>query len=285
MARSASATSVTAAHTRSFVALAGAVAVAAIAIAACTASGGASPSATSGGSAAALEGTPWELTDYLGPGGAMLTVPTAVAATASFTGGVVAGNAGCNDYRGAYVVAGDKLTVSGISTTLKACPPPETAVETAYLKALGSVATYSVSGAVLELRTADGAVGLRFAVAVAPSLTKTRWVATSINNGTGAVQSVVAGSTVTAIFAEDGNVSGSTGCNSYSGTYKVDGSALTFGPLASTKMACSSADVGAQEASYLAALARVATFAFSGDHLQLRDATGALQVDYRPTLP
>lgn len=32
--------------------------------------------------------------------------------------------------------------------------------------------------------------------------------------------------------------SGSAGCNRFSGTYEVDGNALTFGPLATTRMAC-----------------------------------------------
>ena len=32
-------------------------------------------------------------------------------------------------------------------------------------------------------------------------------------------------------FAADGTLSGTTGCNQYSGTYTVDGSKLTVGPL------------------------------------------------------
>ena len=33
-------------------------------------------------------------------------------------------------------------------------------------------------------------------------------------------------------------VSGFSGCNRFTGTYKLDGNAITFGPLASTRMAC-----------------------------------------------
>jgi len=40
-------------------------------------------------------------------------------------------------------------------------------------------------------------------------------------------------------FAKDGKVSGNVGCNSISGEYSLVGDQITFGPLASTLMACS----------------------------------------------
>ena len=40
-------------------------------------------------------------------------------------------------------------------------------------------------------------------------------------------------------FHQDkGNVIGNTGCNSLGGTYKIEGSKITFGPMITTKMAC-----------------------------------------------
>ena len=243
--------------------------IAALALAACTSGGGASPSVEPMGAGTPLEGTAWQLTDYVGPEGGTLSVPEAVAASATFTGGTIAGDAGCNRYTGTYTLDGEKMTISGVATTTMACPAIPSAVEKAYLAALDKVATYAVSGTKLELKTAEGKVGLRFAVAEAPALTKTRWVATMINNGTGAVASVVAGS---------------GGCNTYNGTYTVDGTALDFGPLVATKMACADQAVSQQESSYFAALDKVATFAFNGDRLELRAADGALQVEYRATL-
>jgi heat shock protein HslJ len=257
-----------------------------VALAAC--SGGASPSATSSagpGDGAALEGTPWQLTDYVGPDGGTLAVPEAVAASALFEAGKVSGNAGCNSYTGPYTLDGDTLTIGEVATTAMACPAVPSALEQAFLAALGKVATYAIVGDRLELRTAEGTVGLRFAVAEAPALTGTRWVATMINNGKGAVGSVVEGSTVTAIFAEGGTVAGDGGCNTYNGPYKVDGDAIDIGPLMSTKKACADEAATAQETAYFAALENAATFEFNGDRLQLRAADGALQVEYRPTLP
>lgn len=45
------------------------------------------------------------------------------------------------------------------------------------------------------------------------------------------------GITITAIF-DKGTISGSSGCNSYSGTYQVKGSEISIGPIATTLMAC-----------------------------------------------
>ncbi len=261
-----------------------ALAVAAlIAVTACTSGG--SPSASARVASLPLEGTAWQLTDYVGPEGGSLPVPEGLAATATFSAGTVAGNAGCNQYNAAYTLDGDKLTISTPAMTAMACPAPQMALEQAYVAALEKVATYAISGDTLELKTAEGKVGLRYASAEAPALAKTRWVATTINNGTGGAASVVAGSTVTAVFAEDGTVAGSGGCNNFNGTYTTDGSALDFGPLMSTKKACADEAISKQEANYFAALDKVASFAFAGDHLQLRDADGSLQVEYRSTLP
>ncbi len=72
----------------------------------------------------------------------------------------------------------------------------------------------------------------------------------------------------TLVFAADGKLSGSTGCNSFNGTYMQSGSALTVtvGPL--TLMACSGA-AAAQETAVLASLAKVDSFT-SGSKLQLK---------------
>ena len=53
-----------------------------------------------------------------------------------------------------------------------------------------------------------------------------------------------------------GRVSGETGCNRFTGTVSVDGPAVTFGPLGTTRMACEPPLVE-QEAAVLDALAGV----------------------------
>ncbi len=60
-------------------------------------------------------------------------------------------------------------------------------------------------------------------------------------------------------FSADGKVSGSGGCNTFSGPVTISGMAIKFGPLAATKKACSE-EANAQEAAYLKALEQAQTF-------------------------
>ena len=68
----------------------------------------------------------------------------------------------------------------------------------------------------------------------------------------------------TIAFSGDGTVSGFGGCNDFNGTYTVDGSKLTFGPLASTKKACPDA-VNTIEQAYLTALQATQTYEITSD--------------------
>jgi heat shock protein HslJ len=278
---------------RSAIAVAASLIVA-VALAACS-STGAGPSAAATGSTASsapsaagatgLEGTLWRLTGYVGADGKTVAVPDAIAASATFAEKTLSGHTGCNDYTGGYTVDGDKLTIGPLATTKKACGPAETVVESAYLAALGLVAAYAISGDTLELKTAAGKAGLSFTATQAAGLTKTRWVATGVNNGKGAVSSVVAETTLTAIFAEAGTVAGSGGCNDYNGPYTSDATTIKIGPLASTRMACATpAGVSEQETAFLAALSAATKWSVTGSTLELRDDAGALQVSFRATL-
>lgn len=76
-------------------------------------------------------------------------------------------------------------------------------------------------------------------------------------------------------FEAEGRVFGNAGCNSFRGTYEIDGSSISFGPLAATKMMCPP-DVMEQETAFLQALERVRSFGFDDDgFLQLAAEDGA----------
>lgn len=230
----------------------------------------------------ALETGTWRLIGYAGPDGELLAVPEEVEATARFAEGRISGSTGCNSYGGGYEIAGDHLEIGPLAMTRRACPPPQSDVEQGFTAALAVAARYAIAGDTLDLLDTAGSVALRFEVAPVASLVGTRWIASMINNGRGAVSSLVAGTRVDAEFTGDGRVHGSGGCNRYSGSYALDGATLSFGEVASTMMLCLEPEgVGEQEAAYFAALARVTTFRIEGDRLQLRDADGALQVDFR----
>jgi heat shock protein HslJ len=69
-------------------------------------------------------------------------------------------------------------------------------------------------------------------------------------------------------FLPDGTVKGSGGCNTFTGTYSLDGSTLQFGPFASTKKSCGPA-MDEQEFTYLSFLNRVVGVKVDGDEMDL----------------
>jgi heat shock protein HslJ len=86
----------------------------------------------------------------------------------------------------------------------------------------------------------------------------TAWVLTGLPGHT-----LVPDSSVTLQFA-DGRLSGSDGCNRYSGSYSVENSALAVAPnLVSTQMACVP-DLDAQARAYIAALTGAKSFRVDG---------------------
>lgn len=239
---------------------------------------------TDGGTAGTglpLEGTGWTLVTY-DEGGSATDVPDGVSVTARFSEGRVSGISGCNRYTAEYTVDGDTLAIGPVAGTLMACPEPASTVETAYLAALERTATFQTTATELTLSDADGQTVLTFAEADEPTLVGTTWSATGVNNGREAVVSLVEGTEVTATFADDGTVSGSGGCNTYTGSYTVEDDALSIGPLATTLKACPEPQ-GAeeQEAQFLAAMERATTYLIDGTALELRDDAGALQVSFQ----
>ena len=108
----------------------------------------------------------------------------------------------------------------------------------------------------------------------------TSWVVTGYDDGSQTVTDVLAGTTLTATFAEDGTITGNSGCNDYNGPYTVTGNQIKIGPLASTMKACEQA-VMDQEQQYLAALSTAATYRIDGSKLELRTADGALAATFQ----
>lgn len=231
--------------------------------------------------AAELEGTLWgliALTDDQG----QLRMPTPGAdVTATFQDGRVTGNAGCNNYFGGYTVDGQNLTIQPGGTTMMACPEPIMTQEAFFLANLQSAASYVVVGNQLQISDANGSIILAFSPVKSQPLTGVTWQAISYNNGREAVVSLLNGSEITALFDEEGNLSGSAGCNNYSAGYQVDGNNITISPAAATMMFCAEPEgVMEQETAYLAALTTAATYSVQGDQLELRTADGALVANY-----
>lgn len=73
------------------------------------------------------------------------------------------------------------------------------------------------------------------------------------------------------VLDEQGRITGSTGCNRVVGSYELDGEALTFSQLASTRMACPG-ETGELERDWMSALSQTAQVTQQGDRLILEDA-------------
>jgi heat shock protein HslJ len=80
-------------------------------------------------------------------------------------------------------------------------------------------------------------------------------------------------------FAQGGQVSGSGSCNRFSGTVKLSGETITFGPLAATRMACAD-PINAQETQYFYALSTAQRFVLQGNSLQIYTSTMDLPLLY-----
>ena len=80
---------------------------------------------------------------------------------------------------------------------------------------------------------------------------------------------VVAGNTITLEFSTEGRAGGSSGCNTYGGSYEVAEDQLVFGEMVSTMMACTDQAVMDQEMTYLQALQSAGRFEVNGDALMV----------------
>ncbi len=98
------------------------------------------------------------------------------------------------------------------------------------------------------------------------------WALVSYRNADGDMTDVLADSPITMTF-EDGNASGSAGCNRYFAAYQVQDENLTFGDVAMTRMMCPD-PVMEQEQAFSQDLAQVASFQVAEGELTLLDANG-----------
>jgi heat shock protein HslJ len=193
--------------------------------------------------APSVEGQPWVLVSGVGvPQDVAVVRPSAV-----LENGTIGGTTGCNRYTARYTIDEDSVVIGPIVLTRMACPPPADAIERAYVAALEQVTGWRVDGEDLVLTSAEEAELLRYARATPVG----HWRVTGLVRDDG-LASPLAGTELTARFAEDGTVSGSAGCNTYAGAYRVEKSAIEIAARVVTRKACvDPAGVMDQETTYL----------------------------------
>ena len=105
-----------------------------------------------GGGSEKLFAHRWALTEAAGQPVA-LTGDAKEAHLLFFSPNRLGGSTGCNRLNGTFeLMGGGQLKFSPLATTRMMCPEPSATTETRFVQALGTVKTYYVTDAVLELR-------------------------------------------------------------------------------------------------------------------------------------
>ena len=184
--------------------------------------------------------------------------------------GAMRGSGGCNAYQTSI---GENFAIGPVASTRRAC---ETAVmdqENAFLAWLGTAYRYDRAGDQLLISTAKGVLVFNSSPILdqAHELQGVTWYLSSYEQS-----SPVQGSNPTAFFAKDGrSLNGNTGCNDYSGEFEaVQGNGLTVSGFSSTRVACASNELAAQEQAFLRLLPAAIRYSVSGRQLQVVTADG-----------
>ena len=220
---------------------------------------------------APLNGTFWYLSAFDDQ-----TILPGTKITADFTinedgvTGAVSGAGGCNAYNAPI---GLNFAIGPIASTQKACSQSVTAQESAYFTWLESAYGFDRAGDQLLVSTANGILTFNSTPIQDQTLElqNVTWYIVSYE-----ALNAIPGSNPTAVFNADGTtLSGSTGCNQYSGAYKTEQSnKLTISGFSSTLAACASEALTTQEATFLRLMPAAVSYLVSGSQLQITTVDG-----------
>ncbi|MFD4294538.1 META domain-containing protein [Rhodococcus sp. NPDC058505] len=203
------------------------------------------------------------------PGGGPLTVefvePDRLAATA-----------GCNRATGTADFSGGTITAGALATTMMACVGDVGESDAWLTEFFTANPQWSLDGDTLHLRTGAADVTLLDKKVAQPDrpLTGTTWVVDSTISPTAVTASrAIEESAPSLQIGDDGAVTGSTGCNTFTGTAQVADDSVTFGPLATTRKMCPP-DVAEVERAVLSALDGATTVTIDADRMRLMNDNG-----------
>lgn len=119
-------------------------------------------------------------------------------------------------------------------------------------------------------------IALTACAAGSNNLSGTQWRLTELN---GSVPLETA-EPIALNFTSADQAGGNSGCNSYSGSYRIAGSNVSFGALVSTERACLDQGMMTQEAALYQALSAVTAYELRNDQLILMDSTGTVTLRF-----
>jgi heat shock protein HslJ len=224
-----------------------------------------------------IEGIDWALLRQQ-VDGALVDLPDDVGITLLMQDGTASGSGGCNSYGASYERDRDALTFGVIEATEMYCPDASD-LESAYFTNLAAVTTAFSTGGTLVMTGTDGDPILEFEPAgtfplPTDGIEGLSWQLESLVLSDEAGLTPVPQEVVASIVLEDGQATGSGGCNGFSASYELDGSALSFSEVLSTRMACPEPTMGLEQALF-AQLGSVAGWSYDGGSVTLHDASGS----------
>ena len=173
------------------------------------------------------------------------------------------------------ITAGQLTLVTDYGQTKVSVPTPFAEAFAGGRRYIASSAGRPITATILDQRCADAATGLP-----RPFTVRLEFAGQTLRGCGGETQDLLRGAPwvvetiggaplargtqVTLLFSDDGRLSGSASCNSYSAAYTVTGETFTVGPAVTTRKACEPA-VMAQEAAFLAALGGVQRIEMTAD--------------------
>lgn len=245
-----------------------------------------------------LEGTLWQLEAFEHPD-FPADEPMPRITLGFYADGSSGGHGGCNVYGSGYTTDGESITFEGVFSTMMACMEGRImAQEIAYTGAISNATRFEIvvpnadaeatatpdnasapkhTAPRLHLYTRDGEM-LVFAPYV--NFANTAWELVRFNdetpNGT---------TPLTLELNEQERASGFGGCNRYNTSFFVSSNGmLSFGVIASTRMACVEGGIMAQEQAFFDALATVAETSYNPDTQELTLTSDAGTLTFVPVV-
>ncbi|MDD1693637.1 MAG: META domain-containing protein [Methanoregula sp.] len=119
----------------------------------------------------------------------------------------------------------------------------------------------------------------------AKTITENTWSLQSVTGPDGTTVPVLNGTAITAKFSTDGKLTGSGGCNQYSGRYMVQSTLMVVSRVTTTSMACPDKNATLQEMQYYASLEDAAALRVHDRVLTLYTIDGKPSLVFTPALP
>ena len=211
---------------------------------------------------AGLADTSWTVTTINGGRVIQDAPPTITFATDKRVGG----STGCNQYSALFSTDGNRITIGALTATEIGCEGARSAQEQVFLKGLDGAKTWQLTetgglqiDGPVTLVADPGLAASASPHATGTGLAGTAWDLVELGNTADFAHILP-----TIEFGADGSVVGFAGCNTFAGSYTTNGSALTLGPLDTTKIGCVR-PASAIESDYLAALSAVTSWEIGAD--------------------